>query len=316
MKIIFAGTPAFSVPALQTLCAAGHTITCVLTQPDRPAGRGRKLQPSPVKIEALNRGLTVLQPTTLRTPQALSQLEPFAADLMVVVAYGLILPEAILSFPARGCLNIHASLLPRWRGAAPIHRVIEAGDTQTGITIMQMDATLDTGDILLMEPMAIRDTDTSGILHDRLADLGAKSIVHAVHKLEKGSLTATRQDHQQATYAHKLEKKESVLDWSLPATALDRKIRAFNPWPIAQSTLNHTAWRIWSATPVPALSQQDFVSKPGTILACNNDGLRVATGQDDLLLTQLQRPGGKPLAVAQLLNSYSFQPGERFETSF
>lgn len=336
MKLIFAGTPDFAVPALRALCGAGHEVACVLTQPDRPTGRGRHIQPTPVKYAALQLGLPVLQPERLRDPHTLATLRSINADVVIVVAYGVILPAELLDQPRLGCLNIHASLLPAWRGAAPIQRALAAGDAYTGITIMQMDATLDTGDILLTEALPILATDTAQTLHDRLATLGASAIVTALTALEQGLLTPRPQDHLLATYAHKLEKREAIIDWSQSATDLANRVRAFNPWPVAQSTLKGTPWRIWSATAVPppatanptgstatanttatqasGESTATETAAPGTLLTCSADGLHVATGQGILSLTQLQRPGGKPLPVAQLLNAWSFQPGDRFDT--
>lgn len=354
MKLIFAGTPYFAVPALLALCEAGHEVACVLTQPDRPVGRGRHTQPPPVKQAAQQLGLPVLQPERLRDPHILTTLSTFNVDVMVVVAYGMILPAELLDQHRLGCLNIHASLLPAWRGAAPIQRALAAGDVYTGVTIMQMDATLDTGDILLTEALPILATDTAQTLHDQLSTLGASAIVTALTALEQGILTPRPQDHRLATYARKLEKSEAIIDWTLPATDLANRVRAFNPWPVAQSTLNGTPWRIWSATAIPppatayatastamayatasaatanptvstttakptatqapAASTATKIAAPGTILTCSTNGLHVATGQGILSLTRLQRPGGKPLAIGQLLNARSFQPGDRFDT--
>lgn len=319
MRLIFAGTPDFAVPALEALHEAGHEILSVLTQPDRPAGRGRRIQPTPVKAAAQKLGIPVLQPEQLRDSETLETLRKLEADLMVVVAYGMILPQALLDQPRFGCFNIHASLLPAWRGAAPIHRALAAGDPFTGITIMQMDATLDTGDILLTEAIPILATDTTETLHDRLSDLGAETIVTALELLGQNALKPRPQDHQLATYAHKLKKQEAVIDWTRSATEIANQVRAFNPWPVAQSSLNGTAWRIWAADPVTATSTLLSPStlpddaSPGTILSCSAEGVYVATGEGVLALTRLQRPGGKPLHIEQLLNAWSFEVGDHFD---
>ena len=293
MKLIFAGTPEFAASALQALIDAGHQIALVLTQPDRPAGRGMKLKASPVKALALAHQLPVSQPLTLKTTDAQAEIAAVGAELMVVAAYGLILPKVVLDMPTRGCLNIHASLLPRWRGAAPIHRAIEAGDAETGVTIMQMDVGLDTGDMLLTVREPIHADDTTASLHDRLAALGAQAMVDALAQLDQ--LTATPQPEQGVTYAEKIGKAEAQLDWALPATVLDRKIRAFNPFPGASTLASGEVLKIWQA------ERCDGEGEPGQILAHGADGVRIATGEGALLATQLQAAGGKRLAAREFL---------------
>ena len=305
MRIIFAGTPEFAAQHLQALLDAGRQVVAVYTQPDRPAGRGQKLMPSPVKQLALQHGLPVYQPQTLRDPAAQSELAALQPDLMVVVAYGLILPQVVLDTPRLGCINSHASLLPRWRGAAPIQRAIEAGDASSGVTVMQMEAGLDTGPMLLKVSTTITAEDTGGSLHDRLATLGSAAVVEAVGKLAAGELQGEVQDNSLATYAHKLNKDEARLDWSRPAVELERLIRAFNPWPICHSTLNGDALKVHAA------QLGEGSGQPGTILAADKTGLTVACGQGALRLTRLQLPGGKPLSFTDLYNSRreKFAPG-------
>ncbi|GKT00751.1 methionyl-tRNA formyltransferase [Acidovorax sp. SUPP3434] len=315
MKIVFAGTPDFARVALQRLLDAGFTVPLVLTQPDRPAGRGMKLQASPVKQCALEHGIAVAQPRSLRldgkypedAAAARDALVAAGADAMVVAAYGLILPQWVLDLPARGCLNIHASLLPRWRGAAPIHRAIEAGDAETGVTIMQMDAGLDTGDMLLIEKTAIGPRDTTATLHDRLADLGGRMVVEALQLAARGGLAATPQPTEGVTYAHKIEKAESAIDWALPAEAIGRRIRAFDPFPGASTTLDDEAIKVWSYeidSTMPADSMPC-----GQILSVNDAGVTVACGHGALRLTTLQRAGGKRLPVADFLRGFALAPG-------
>ncbi|MFD3299197.1 methionyl-tRNA formyltransferase [Aquipseudomonas alcaligenes] len=305
MRIVFAGTPEFAAQHLQALLDAGRQIVAVYTQPDRPAGRGQKLMPSPVKQLALQHGIAVYQPQTLRDPAAQAELAALTPDLMVVVAYGLILPQVVLDTPRLGCINSHASLLPRWRGAAPIQRAIEAGDASSGVTVMQMEAGLDTGPMLLKVTTTITAEDTGGSLHDRLATLGSQAVVEAVGKLAAGELRGEVQDDSLATYAHKLNKDEARLDWSRPAVELERLVRAFNPWPICHSTLN--------GEPLKVLAAQLGEGKgaPGTVLAADKSGLTVACGEGALRLTRLQLPGGKPLSFADLYNSRreQFAPG-------
>ena len=318
MRVIFAGTPEFARVALEKLSAAGFEIALVLTQPDRPAGRGMKLQASPVKQWAQSHHLTVAQPRSLRldgkypddAEAAKAAIDAAQADVMVVAAYGLILPQWVLDTPGLGCLNIHASLLPRWRGAAPIHRAIEAGDTQTGITIMQMDAGLDTGDMLLTEVQAIAADDTTASLHDKLADIGGRLIVQALQTAAKGKLIATPQPTDGVTYAHKIEKVEAQIDWQLPADVIARRIRAFNPFPGASSALGSDVIKIQNAHVLIANSPNKLLF--ASILAVQNEGIDVATGDGVLRITQLQRSGSKSLAVADFLRGFAVTPGMVF----
>ena len=320
MRVIFAGTPEFARVALAQLHAAGFTIPLVLTQPDRPAGRGMKLQPSAVKQFALEQSLPVAQPRSLRldgkfpadAQEAHDAIAAAQADVMVVAAYGLILPLWTLTAPRLGCLNIHASLLPRWRGAAPIHRAIEAGDLETGVTIMQMDEGLDTGGMLLTERLPIRhagpDADTTATLHDRLATLGGRMVVEALELAACGGLQATPQPAEGITYAHKIEKAESLIDWSLSATALDQRVRAFDPFPGASSLLQGEAIKVWACR--PAAEVGTVAVPPGTILQADADGLAVQCGSGVLWPTLLQRAGGKRLPVADFLRGFpGLQPG-------
>lgn len=313
LRVAFAGTPEFAAVALQALLDAGVQVPLVLTQPDRPAGRGLKLQASPVKQLALQHGIAVAQPLSLRldgkypqeAAQAQTALQAAQCDVMVVAAYGLILPLWTLQLPRMGCLNIHASLLPRWRGAAPIHRAIEAGDAQTGITIMQMDEGLDTGDILAMQTQAIAPGDTTGSLHDRLAVIGGRLLVDTLQGLLKGTAQATPQPIQGVTYAEKISKAEAALDWAQPAELLARKVRAFNPFPGAHTLLVGEVLKIWQAQPLPDQS----TGAPGTVLQASSEGVVVQTGDGLLALTQLQSPGGKRLAAADWLHGHSMHPG-------
>ena len=297
MRIVFAGTPEFAAQHLQALLDAGREVIAVYTQPDRPAGRGQKLMPSPVKQLAMAHDIPVHQPQTLRDPAAQAELAALQPDLMVVVAYGLILPQAVLDIPRLGCINSHASLLPRWRGAAPIQRSVEAGDAESGVTVMQMEAGLDTGPMLLKVTTPIGVEDTGGTLHDRLAILGAAAVVQAVTGLEAGSLQGEVQDDSQACYAHKLSKDEARLDWTRPAGELEPQIRALQPWLVCHSNLAGEVVKVHGA------QLADGSGAPGTILDAGKDGLRVACGQGALLLTRLQLPGGKPLAFSDLYNS-------------
>ncbi|MCW5231866.1 methionyl-tRNA formyltransferase [Verminephrobacter eiseniae] len=322
MKVVFAGTPGFARVALQRLLDAGFSLPLVLTRPDQPAGRGLQWQASPVKQCALAHGLAVAQPRSLRLdgryPQdaaaARAALLAAQAEVMVVAAYGLILPQWVLDLPARGCLNIHASLLPRWRGAAPIQRAIEAGDTHTGVTIMQMDAGLDTGAMLLSQGSAIAPTDTTATLHDRLAALGADLIVQALEKMAAGAdLPALAQPAQGVAYARKIEKSESSIDWSLPAQRIGQRIRAFDPAPGASTTCNGTSIKLWGyAIDGATIDGQRGASRmhPGQILSADDSGIAVACGQGTALrLTVLQRAGGKRLAAADFLRGFALQPG-------
>ncbi len=293
MRLVFAGTPPFAATALDALADAGHDIALVLTQPDRPAGRGMKLVPGAVKQTALARGLQVSQPASLKTPEAQAELRAVDPDVMVVAAYGLILPQAVLDLPRLGCLNIHASLLPRWRGAAPIQRAILAGDAETGITIMQMDAGLDTGAMLTKTVVPIRATDTAASLHDRLAVAGAEAIVAALANYS--ALVPEKQDDAQATYAAKLSKEEAKLDWHLPAEALARAVRAFNPAPGAWTLLERAPLKIWAALPVAG------TGLPGEVLRAEADLLVVACGSGALALQEVQPAGGKRMSAAAFL---------------
>ena len=315
MKIVFAGTPEFARVALQHLHEAGFAVPLVLTQPDRPAGRGMKLQASPVKQYALAHGMAVAQPRSLRldgkyaedAAAAREMLLAAQADAMVVAAYGLILPQWVLDLPPLGCLNIHASLLPRWRGAAPIHRAIEAGDLETGITLMQMDAGLDTGDMLLRQSLPMADTDTTAALHDRLAALGGPMAAQALRQAASGTLAPVPQPEEGVTYAHKIDKAESAIDWSLPAQDIGRRIRAFDPFPGASTLLNGETLKVWDYQ-IDSYQRMSDV-RCGQILSVNDEFVSVACGQGVLRLTVLQRAGGKRLPVAQFLRGFNLQPG-------
>lgn len=308
LSIVFAGTPEFAATVLQALLETPHQIRAVYTQPDRRAGRGRKLRPSPVKTCALAANLPVMQPESLRDEAVQSALTQWQADIMVVVAYGLILPPAVLTAFPLGCINVHASLLPRWRGAAPIQRAIEAGDTTTGITIMQMDKGLDTGDMLATQTCAINADDTAQSLHDRLAAIGASLLCATLPRLQAGELSPQAQDDTQANYAAKIVKDDACIDWRRPASAVDRQIRAFNPWPGAFTRCEDEVIKIWQAQVV---SGQDGL--PGTVIAVDKNGIDVNTGQQILRITQLQLPGGKPLAVRDYVNGQpGLRPGTRF----
>ncbi len=315
MRVAFAGTPEFARVALEAIAEAGFEIVLVLTQPDRPAGRGMKLQASPVKQFAVGRGWPVAQPRSLRLdgkyPEdamaARTAIEEARADLMVVAAYGLILPQWVLDAPRLGCLNIHASLLPRWRGAAPIHRAIEAGDSETGVTIMQMDAGLDTGDMLLRESLPIGE-DSTARLHDRLADLGGRLIVDALKQASAGTLRPQPQPAEGVTYAHKVEKQEAQVDWSGDAAAIVRRVRAFDPFPGASSGLDGETIKLWSAQVRAGAPNEP----PGTVVAVAPSGIAVAAGKGVVMLTELQRAGGKRLAVADFLRGFDVKPGQVF----
>ncbi|MFY0992910.1 methionyl-tRNA formyltransferase [Halomonas sp. C05BenzN] len=312
LRVIFAGTPDFAAESLAALLQSRHQVIAVYTQPDRPAGRGRKLSPSPVKRLALEHDLPVHQPTTLKAPEVQAGLTELQADIMVVVAYGLILPRAVLDIPRLGCLNVHASLLPRWRGAAPIQRAIEAGDTESGVTIMQMDEGLDTGDMLLVRRTPISATTTGGELHDTLAALGGRAIVEALDALADGELAATPQPESGATYAAKLTKAEAELDFRRPATELAARVRAFNPWPVAWCALGDERLRLLMAEAVEP-EQGESPAMAGTLLGHDGEALRIACGPNGdqvLRVTRAQLPGGKPLAVRELLKARA----ERFRT--
>ncbi|OFZ70163.1 MAG: methionyl-tRNA formyltransferase [Betaproteobacteria bacterium RBG_16_58_11] len=306
MRLIFAGTPDFAAAALRDLITAGHDIALVLTQPDRPAGRGMKLTPSAVKVVALAHGLPLFQPASLKDSAAQQQLSAAAAEVMVVAAYGLILPQAVLDIPPCGCLNIHASLLPRWRGAAPIQRAILAGDHETGITIMQMDAGLDTGEMLSKHAIPIEEGDTAQTLHDKLAALGGKAIVEALNALQQDQPVPEAQDNAQATYAAKLTKEEGLIDWTKkPAWEIAREVRAYNPFPGAQTQWQGESLKLWTAQAI------DAVGEPGVVLAADKTGIVVACGQGALRITELQRAGGKRLTAAQFLAGCALGAGER-----
>jgi methionyl-tRNA formyltransferase len=328
VRVIFAGTPEFACAALERLHASGHTIALAMTQPDRPAGRGMKLQASSVKQFALDHRIPVAQPRSLKLdgkyPEdaaiARKAIADAKADVMVVAAYGLILPQWVLDEMAPpaakfGCLNIHGSLLPRWRGAAPIHRAIEAGDAETGVTIMQMDAGLDTGDMLFMHTMPINPTDTTASLHGRMADLGGKLIVLALDQAAAGRLKPIRQPTEGVTYAHKVEKHEAAIDWNLDAHTIVRRVLAFNPFPVATALLHGEVIKVWSAQ-AAHVSAQDLAPytsaspAPGTILAVAPEGIAVAAMNSVAILTELQRPGGKRLAAADFLRGFPLQVGQ------
>jgi methionyl-tRNA formyltransferase len=326
LRIVFAGTPEFARLALERLHAAGHTIALVLSQPDRPAGRGMKLQASAVKQFAVEHQIPVAQPRSLRldgkfpedAAQARKSLADANADVMVVAAYGLILPQWVLDDmscqspegrPRFGCLNIHGSLLPRWRGAAPIHRAIEAGDAETGVTIMQMDAGLDTGDMLLKEPVLITQEDSTATLHDKVAALGADLIVQALEQAQAGTLVATAQPADGVTYAHKIEKDEAPIRWSDDGASIVRRIRAFNPFPGASTVLNGEVIKVWNAR----VQSNAPSAENGRIEAVSQDGIAVAAMNSVVLLTELQKPGGKRLAAADFLRGTPVEPGQRFE---
>lgn len=306
MKVIFAGTPDFAASALSAIAEAGFDIPLVLTQPDRPKGRGMQLQPSPVKQTALKLGLTVAQPQSLRHEDAQELLRKQHADVMVVAAYGLILPQAVLDIPTHGCLNIHASLLPRWRGAAPIQRAIEAGDAETGVCIMQMDAGLDTGNVVSEHRYTIQNTDTAGNVHDALAHIGAQAIVADLQRLQQeGRLNSTPQPENGVTYANKLNKEEARINWSEPAHIIERKIRTFNPVPAAWTEYQGKPLKIWQAEVVEGQGEA------GTVLQCRSDGLIVACGQHALKITELQPAGSKRMNIAAFTAGNRIETGER-----
>lgn len=299
LRIIFAGTPEFAVRSLTALLETRHEVVAVYSQPDRPAGRGRKLAPTPVKALALEHSIPVFQPVSLKDEEAQQILASHQADLMVVVAYGLILPQVVLDTPRLGCINVHGSLLPRWRGAAPIQRAIWQGDKETGVTIMQMEAGLDTGPMLLKTRLDIAPDDTAHSLHDKLAAQGGEALKQAVDALAEGSLAPEVQNDTQANYAEKLSKAEAEIDWSKEATFIDRCIRAFNPWPVSWTTLNGETVRIWQAIPETTHSEL----APGTVISADKTGLRIACGKGVLCIKNLQLPGKKALSVVDILNS-------------
>ena len=309
LRIIFAGTPDFAARHLDALLSSEHQIVGVFTQPDRPAGRGKKLMPSPVKVLAEEKGIPVFQPVSLRPQENQHLVADLQADVMVVVAYGLILPKAVLEMPRLGCLNVHGSLLPRWRGAAPIQRSLWAGDTETGVTIMQMDVGLDTGDMLYKLSCPITVEDTSATLYDKLAQLGPQGLLATLTQIATGTATPEIQDETQVTYAEKLSKEEALLDWSLPAEQLERCIRAFNPWPMSYFVIEDQPVKVWKASVINSQAK----AEPGTIIEANKQGIQVATAEGILNLESLQPAGKKAMNAQDLLNSRRewFTPGNR-----
>ncbi len=301
LKIIYAGTPDFSVSALQALLDSEHEVCAVYTQPDRRAGRGRLPKTSAVKDVAVAAGIEVCQPLNFKQPEDIEKLQSFQADLMVVVAYGLILPKVILEAPRLGCLNLHASLLPRWRGAAPIQRAILAGDTESGITLMQMDVGLDTGDMLAKSVCVIEPHENGGSLHDKLSLMGAELLISALANRSDQGWQGEAQNDQEVIYASKLDKTEAIMDWQRSALELDRQVRAFNPWPVAQTLFNGKVMRIWQAE---VLAGETSEALAGTVLSADKEGIRVACGEGVLQLQQVQLPGKKALSVADFLNAH------------
>lgn len=306
MRILFAGTPDFAAECLKALLNSEHEICAVYTQPDRPAGRGRKLTPSPVKQLALEHQLPVEQPLNFKSEDSLQTLAAYDADLMVVVAYGLLLPQKVLDTPKLGCINVHASLLPRWRGAAPIQRAILAGDTESGVGIMKMEAGLDTGPVLLEARCPINETDTAQDLHDRLAALGAETLLQSLDDVESRLKQAQPQDESQSTYARKLDKQEALIDWQRPAAEILRQINAFNPWPVAQTQWQGDTMRIWRAQ----LGDRIRSGQPGEIIAVGKQGLDVQTADGILRITQLQLPGKRAMQVRDFLNANTIDVGD------
>jgi methionyl-tRNA formyltransferase len=300
LRIAFAGTPDFAVPSLMALAASGHRIVAAYCQPDRPAGRGRKPRACPVKRQALDLQIPVRQPKTLRSAETQAELRALDLDLMVVAAYGLILPSGVLSLPRRGCINVHASLLPRWRGAAPIQRAILAGDGTSGISIMQMDEGLDTGPVLAVSEVPISPTMTGGELHDRLASEGARLLASVLKTLERGPLESTIQPVEGATYADKIDKSDARIDWTRPATHIERQVRAFNPWPVAFTTHRGEQLRIWDARALDAPAAQP----PGQVIAESRAGIDVCCGEGQLRITRLQLPGKRPVTSDAFLNAH------------
>lgn len=306
IRIVYAGTPEFAVPALKQCCEAGYDVVGVYTQPDRPSGRGRELKPSPVKQFAQQNHLAVFQPQSFRAQEDIEEFIGLKPDLMVVAAYGLLLPQSVLSIPTYGCINIHASLLPRWRGAAPIQRAIMAGDRQTGITIMQMNEGLDTGDMLLHKSCDIGKDETASHLHDRLKALGSEALLEILPAIVSGQITAVAQDAEQATYANKLDKHEAEIDWTSSAVQIQRCIRAYNAWPVAftswkKSEKQSVVLRVWDAIVV---NGEASAEKPGSVLKCSSEGIDVATGEGVVRLTSLQAPGKRQVTAADFINAY------------
>ncbi|WP_318488509.1 methionyl-tRNA formyltransferase [Photobacterium leiognathi] len=307
LRIVFAGTPDFAARHLAALLSSQHDVVAVYTQPDRPAGRGKKLTASPVKAIALEHDIPVYQPVSLRNEEAQQELAAIDADIMVVVAYGLLLPQEVLDTPRLGCINVHGSILPRWRGAAPIQRSIWAGDTETGVTIMQMDIGLDTGDMLKVATLPIEATDTSATMYEKLADLGPDALIDCLSDIADGTAVAVKQDDEQANYAKKLSKEEALIDWTMDAAAIERCVRAFNPWPMSYFTVAEQNVKVWQT----AVEADNQGKAPGTILSADKQGILVATGNGALRLISLQPPGKKAMSAADLLNSRRewFEPG-------
>lgn len=303
LKIIFAGTPEFTLPSLEALASSRHELIAVYTQPDRPAGRGRKLQPSAVKTWAIERKLPIYQPLNFKSEEAIAELEALNADLMVVIAYGLILPKRVLAIPRLGCINVHASILPRWRGASPIQQAILHGDSETGVTIMQMDAGMDTGDRLIESRCPILPDDNASTLHDRLAQLATEPLLKTLDLLADGRANPEPQNNESVTYAAKIQKEDACIDWSKSAQLIDQQIRAFNPWPIAYTHAGDETLKIYRAKIVSTSN----LAKPGTILSLDKQGMLVATGEQALLVEQIQFPGGKVMSIADWLNAHRSQ---------
>lgn len=299
LNIVFAGTPEFGIPCLDALASSPHHLQAIYTQPDRPAGRGRKLQPSAVKSWGVSHELPIYQPLNFKEAHTVEELSALKPDVLVVIAYGLILPKKVLSIPRLGCINVHASLLPRWRGASPIQQAILQGDSQSGVTIMQMDVGMDTGDMLAKISCSISPDETAGSLHDKLAQIAAEPLLATLEALAKGSAKATPQDNSFATYAGKINKEHAAIDWQKPADVIDRLIRAYNPWPIAYTHAGNDVIRIHQAKILPTLSN----ALPGTILAIDKSGLQVATHDNIISIQRLQFPGGKVISIADLINS-------------
>ncbi|WP_318419443.1 methionyl-tRNA formyltransferase [Photobacterium leiognathi] len=307
LRIVFAGTPDFAARHLAALLSSQHDVVAVYTQPDRPAGRGKKLTASPVKAIALENDIPVYQPVSLRNEEAQQELAAIDADIMIVVAYGLLLPQEVLDTPRLGCINVHGSILPRWRGAAPIQRSIWAGDTETGVTIMQMDIGLDTGDMLKVATLPIEATDTSATMYEKLAELGPDALIDCLSDIADGTAVAVKQDDEQANYAKKLSKEEALIDWTMDAAAIERCVRAFNPWPMSYFTVAEQNVKVWQT----AVEADNQGKAPGTILSADKKGILVATGNGALRLISLQPPGKKAMSAADLLNSRRewFEPG-------
>ena len=302
LRIIFAGTPDFAVPPLKALLASGHAVVAVYTQPDRPAGRGRKLAASPVKLLAMEHDVPVYQPDSFKAEEDIKRLRLQQADIMVVVAYGLLLPEAVLNAPRLGCINIHASILPRWRGAAPIQRAVLAGDAFSGVSIMQMEKGLDTGPVYLIKRVPLAADETGGSLHDKLSVLGAEALLQALPGIVDGSLTAVAQDDRLSTYARKLDKQEAAIDWTRPAQEIERQVRAFNPWPVAYTPYENVNLRIWEAHAL-----EGAAAAAGTVMAAGREGIDVATGSGLLRITHLQMPGKRAMSAVDFINSQQIQ---------